>query len=56
MGINDIYKMTPEHKLQVAIGLILLVTCLIYFIKEVIREFPILIEIFKQKEEEETDE
>jgi hypothetical protein len=52
MGISDFTSFTPLHKLQVIIVSVLLIICLAYFIKEVIREFPMIIEIFKSNEED----
>lgn len=56
MGIGDFISFTPLHKLQVIIVSLLLIICLVYFIKEVIREFPMIIEILKSNEEEDLNE
>jgi len=56
MEIYEFTKLTPFHKLQVIVTLISFIICLVYFVKEVIREFPMIIKILKTNEEEKIDE
>lgn len=56
MEKSDFVELAPFHTMQVIIIFISLIICLVYFIKEVIREFPMIVEILKSNEEADLDE